>query len=118
MKRTKGLEIAVVVGSLLAIGYFALAGGGDLEGSEARRLVEQGARLVDVRTPQEFADGHIDGAVNIPVQELDRRLTELEPKNEPIVLYCRSGRRSSDAARMLTEAGYTSVHDLGAMSRW
>jgi rhodanese-related sulfurtransferase len=118
MKRNKALETAVVVASLVGIGYFAFAGGGDVEGSEARRLVDQGARLVDVRTPEEFAAGHLDGAVNIPVQELDGRMAELEPKGEPIVLYCRSGRRSRDAARMLMEAGYTDVHDLGAMSRW
>jgi rhodanese-related sulfurtransferase len=56
--------------------------------------------------------------VNIPVQELDGRMSELEPKDRPIVVYCRSGNRSGRAARMLKEAGYVSVHDLGAMTRW
>ena len=84
----------------------------------SRRLVEAGARLVDVRTPQEFANGHIPGAVNMPVQDLERRMGELTGKDRPIVLYCRSGARSSSAARMLKSAGYTEVHDLGAMSRW
>ena len=56
---------------------------------EARRLVESGARLVDVRTPGEFAAGHLPGAINIPVQDLERRLHELGPKQAPIVVYCR-----------------------------
>jgi phage shock protein E len=111
--------MALALMGLLAIGWFVLGiGAGDVGSEDARRLVEDGARLVDVRTPGEFADSHIDGAVNIPVQELDRRMAELEPKDGPIVLYCRSGRRSSSAARMLKDAGYTAVHDLGPMWRW
>ncbi len=112
------LKIAVVLAVVLVVGYLALMRGGDVTGSDARRLVESGARLVDVRTREEFAAGHLPGAVNIPVQELDRRMAELEPKGEPVVLYCRSGNRSGRAARMLKGAGYSAVHDLGAMSRW
>ena len=108
--------IAAVV--LLAIGYFAMTKGGDTTGARARELVKAGARLVDVRTPGEFAAGHLPGAVNIPVQELDARLAELHPKDGAIVLYCRSGRRSSSAARTLQSAGFMDVHDLGAMSSW
>jgi rhodanese-related sulfurtransferase len=112
------LKIGLIVLAALAFGYFLFARGGDVTGSDARRLVESGARLVDVRTPAEFAAGHIPGAVNIPVQELERRMRELEPKDRPIVLYCRSGNRSGRAARMLKSAGYTNIHDLGPMSRW
>jgi phage shock protein E len=100
------------------VAYLVHMRGGDVTGSDARRLVGSGARLVDVRTREEFAAGHLPGAVNIPVQELDRRMAELEPKGEPLVLYCRSGSRSGRAARMLKGAGYSAVHDLGAMSRW
>lgn len=110
------LIFAIVIA--LATGYLLLKGRGDVSNSEARRLVEAGARLVDVRTPQEFAAGHIPGAVNIPVQDFERRMGELTGKERPIVLYCRSGARSSRAARMLKSAGYAEVHDLGAMSRW
>lgn len=59
----------------------------------------------------------IPGAVNIPVQDLDRRIGELEPKDGPVVVYCRSGNRSGRATRVLKTAGYAKVHDLGAMSR-
>jgi phage shock protein E len=110
--------IALLIALALVVGYLLLSRRGDVAGVEARRLVEGGARLVDVRTPEEFGDGHLPGAVNIPVQELDRRMAELEPKNETIVLYCRSGNRSGKSARMLKAAGFADVHDLGAMSRW
>lgn len=114
MIMTAGITIVVV----LAIAYLLLAKRGDTSSAEARRLVEAGARLVDVRTPQEFAAGHIPRAINIPVQELERRMGELTEKDRPIVVYCRSGIRSGSAARMLARAGYADVHDLGAMSRW
>lgn len=112
--------LQIVVGSLVvaAIVWLLFLRGGGVSGSEARRLVGSGALLVDVRTPKEFSTGHIDGAVNIPLQGLDQRLGELGAKDRAIVLYCRSGNRSGRARRMLESAGFRSVHDLGAMSRW
>ena len=103
---------------LLAVGYLLMRSGGDVSVEEAQRLVREGATLVDVRTRSEFAAGHIEGAVNIPVQELDGRAGELGAREKPLVLYCRSGARSSRAASRLKEQGFTQVHDLGAMSRW
>ncbi len=73
--------------------------------------------LVDVRTPEEFRGGHIPGAVNIPLQSLQSRLSEL-PQDETVVLYCRSGNRSADAARILERAGYESVYDMGGIIAW
>lgn len=73
--------------------------------------------LLDVRTPEEFAGGHIPGAVNIAVQELAQRLDEL-PGDQPIVIYCRSGNRSAQAAQILAGAGYTKVYDLGGIIDW
>jgi phage shock protein E len=89
-----------------------------INGSDAHVLVERGARLVDVRSPDEFQAGHLPRAVNIPVQDLAQRIAELEPKDGAIVLYCHSGRRSAEAARKLREAGYSAVYDLGGMNRW
>lgn len=85
---------------------------------DAHQLVAQGAALVDVRSPAEFAAGHIEGAINIPVEELPGRLAEVGPHEKPVVLYCRSGRRSANAAALLRQAGFQSVHDIGAMSNW
>lgn len=91
---------------------------GKTSSAEARRLVAEGARLVDVRSPGEFAGRHLDGALNIPVGDLPGRLSELGAKDAPIVLYCASGARSGRAASFLRGAGYTRVSDLGAMGRW
>lgn len=114
----KMLPTLLAVALVLVVGYFMFMKGGDVTSAEARRLVQAGARLVDVRTPGEFAAGHIEGAVNIPVQELDARMSELQPKDAAVVVYCRSGKRSGNAARMLKSAGFAVVHDLGPMSRW
>lgn len=85
---------------------------------KAKKMVEGGARLVDVRSPEEYGSGHLDGAVNIPVGELDSRLAELEPKDKPIVVYCASGFRSARAAKALSAAGFSEVGDLGSMDDW
>lgn len=83
---------------------------------EAHAKVEQGAVLLDVRTPGEFAGGHVEGAVNIPVQALGERLGELE-KDRPLVVYCRSGARSHAAVKLLRDRGYD-AHDLGPRHAW
>jgi rhodanese-related sulfurtransferase len=77
----------------------------------------EGHLLLDVRTAEEFAQGHIPGAVNISVQELGDRLSEV-PRDEPVVVYCRSGNRSATAAQLLRDAGYTAVFDLGGIRAW
>ena len=86
--------------------------------SEARILVERGeATLLDVRTVQEYREGHVEGAVNIPVQVLQERLDEL-PRDKPVVVYCRSGKRSATAKRMLDAQGFVRVIDIGEMPDW
>lgn len=114
----KMLPTLLVIAVVLVAAYFIFMKGGDVNSAEARQLVKAGARLVDVRTPDEFAAGHIPGAINIPVQQLDARMGELQPKDAGIVVYCRSGHRSGNAARMLKGAGFAAVRDLGPMSRW
>lgn len=73
--------------------------------------------LVDVRTPEEFFSGHISGSVNIPLQVLNQRMDEI-PRDIPVVLYCRSGNRSAEAARLLERAGYSRIYDLGGVIAW
>jgi rhodanese-related sulfurtransferase len=90
----------------------------DVSSEEAKRLVSQGGLLVDVRSPGEFASGHIDGARNIPVSEIGARSSELGASDRPIVLYCASGTRSAMAARSLRGKGFTRVYNLGAASNW
>ncbi len=90
--------------------------GAVVAGAEARRLVEDGATLLDVRTGEEYGDEHLPGAVNIPVDDLAARLGEV-PQQHPVVVYCRSGNRSARAARTLIDKGYQ-VRDLGPMDAW
>lgn len=80
----------------------------------ARALVADGAHLVDVRTPQEFAQGALPGAVNVPLQELFAGVQQFE-SNRPLVLYCASGARSHQAAQALSLFGRDGVHDLGGI---
>jgi phage shock protein E len=83
---------------------------------EARERVASGATLLDVRTREEFSSGHLPGAINIPVQELGARVSEL-PKGRDVVVYCRSGARSATACAILGARGLETL-DLGSMSAW
>jgi len=87
----------------------------------AARLAKQpGTVILDVRTPQEYAQGRLEGAVLLPVGELSQRLDDLpKDKKTPVLVYCATGRRSLDAGRFLTEQGYTAVHELqGGITAW
>ena len=90
----------------------------DLSPDRARELVKGGASLIDVRSPAEFAAGHIPGARNIPVGDVGRRSAELGPVDRPVIVYCASGTRSAMARRTLRAAGFQKVENLGPMSRW
>lgn len=89
--------------------------------AEAKAILESGAGyvLLDVRTPEEFAGGHIRGALLLPYTEIrERAAQELPDKDMSIVLYCRSGRRSAIAAAELVRMGYVNVYDAGSIYDW
>lgn len=134
--------VAVVILALVAVGAVLLLGNGESDDSEAAlsdsapvaladlsseitpqqynaAFLEANAShfLLDVRTPQEFQEGHLENASNIAVEILDSRLAEVPP-DQPIVLYCRSGNRSAQAAQILRANGYTQVYDLGGIIDW
>ncbi|MCX4243576.1 rhodanese-like domain-containing protein [Paraliomyxa miuraensis] len=96
----------------------------DRDPALAHRLVEQeGALLLDVRSPEEFAQEHLPGAHNVPHTEIDARWDELATlvgpdPNRPIVVYCRSGRRSGIAKEALLAQGYRQITNLGGISDW
>jgi phage shock protein E len=111
------LVLAVLAIIFAAVIYFRFSAV-RISGAEARKLVADGAMLVDVRSPEEFSGGHIEGAIGIPIQELSGRMDELGTKSGEIVLYCQSGSRSAMAKRLLESNGFTNVHDLGGIGRW
>ena len=85
----------------------------------ARALLAQGATLVDVRTPEEYAEGHLDGALNIDYLEIGARAeSELPDKSAPILLYCSLAKRSAQAAGTLRALGYTAVYNLGSIRNY
>ena len=82
----------------------------------AHNAVENGAVIVDVRTKKEFRAKHIKGAINLPIQELHNSYVRLS-KNKEIVVYCRSGSRSSTATKLLRQHGFT-VYDVATQGDW
>ncbi|MBL8992074.1 MAG: rhodanese-like domain-containing protein, partial [Spirochaetia bacterium] len=79
--------------------------------------IKKGAKIIDVRTPEEFRLGHYPDAVNIPVDQIAGRISELgQDKSVPIVAYCASGGRSASALRTLVASGFTDVTNAGGLS--
>lgn len=74
--------------------------------------------FLDVRTPEEYAEGHVQGAMLIPVQELEKRLSEV-PKDRRVYVYCHSGKRSMKASNMLVGAGFSNIENIeGGIVAW
>ncbi len=115
MTREEFFRYAPFLALVLFLGLKFFMSRPDASGTQVQTLLRQGATLVDVRSPGEFASGHINGAINIPVDQIRSRMSEI-PSGKPVVLYCRSGARSSSAAQTLRSAGRTDVHNAGAMS--
>jgi len=86
----------------------------------ASAMKQSNVTVLDVRTREEYIEGHIAGAVLIPVQELQERLSEIEKsKNQSVLVYCRSGHRSTVASKILNESGFQSVTNLtGGIKAW
>ena len=92
-----------------------------INGAEAKALMdsESGYIIIDARTQSEYDDGHIPGAILIPEYEIaDRAEKELPDKDQLILVYCRSGRRSKIAAEELVKLGYTNVKEFGGIIDW
>ena len=92
-----------------------------INGAEAKALMdkESGYIIIDARTQSEYDEGHIPGAILIPEYEIAQRAeSELPDKNQLILVYCRSGRRSKIAAEELVKLGYTNVKEFGGIIDW
>lgn len=91
----------------------------EISPQELRRLLAaDGCFLLDIRDPEELADGRISGSVPVPMERLEEKLSGMR-KDLPLVLYCRTGRRSRAAAQALREAGFADVRSLtGGLEAW
>ncbi len=105
------VALAVVVAFLVVQRLRA----GKAPASVVSEKIRSGAKIIDVRTPQEFAGASYPKAENIPLDVLPSRVADL-PKDRPIVLYCASGARSARATRVLKRAGFTDVVNAGGLS--
>ena len=88
---------------------------------EAVAMMEQecGYIILDVRTPEEFAEKHIPNAINVPNETIGAdEISQLPDKDQLIMVYCRSGRRSKEAAGKLTKLGYTNIVEFGGIIDW
>ena len=93
----------------------------NITAEEAKKIMdtEEGYILLDVRTQEEYDQGHIPGAILIPNTEIEGRAEEvLTDKDQLILVYCRSGRRSKMAAEILVELGYTNIMEFGGIIDW
>lgn len=95
----------------------------DRDPALAKKLVSEGAVLLDVRTVEEYAERHLDKSVNIPIDKLNAQMSEVEKltsgdKTKPIVVYCQAGGRAGRAKTLLAAAGYTQVTNLGGIDAW
>ncbi len=108
------IGIAVVAGVLFLLKQKSLVGTKIVKDI----MSEKEFMLIDVRTPQEYQGGNIKGAVNLPLDNITRDISQTaSDKSQKLLLYCRSGARSGMAVRLLKKQGYTNVFNLGSFSR-
>ncbi len=103
---------------VLIVALFALKRLRQVPAAKARELLSNNALVIDVRSSDEFATDHVKGAVNLPLEQIQRRIGSIEPDHSrPILVHCLSGTRSAMACRILRGLGYSDVHNLGSLSR-
>ena len=118
---TKNIQkiLAALCLALLLAGCTSLdsAGYTQVSSEKAAQLMEDydDEIVLDVRTPEEYAEAHIPGAINVPNEE---PIAELPDKDQIILVYCRSGNRSKEAAQKLADQGYTNVIEFGGIKDW
>ena len=127
MRICKGWILLLLI-SLSLLGITACGGGKEKSSTYEQITAEQAKAMmdtqkdyiiIDARTPEEFAEGHIENAILIPEYEIAGRAEkELPNKEQLILVYCRSGRRSKIAATELVKLGYTNVKEFGGIMDW
>ncbi|MCQ5365854.1 rhodanese-like domain-containing protein [Anoxybacillus salavatliensis] len=104
---------------LLIISGYAQERYTNISVDEAAQMIQKGDVVVlDVRTEEEYASGHIPGAMLLPLQQLQERINELK-KDETYIVVCRSGNRSAQASELLAKEGFTNIYNMtGGMNEW
>lgn len=102
----KRIVFIIITGALLGLQSCTVTTAGKV--STVKEQMENGAFLVDVRTPEEFEEGSVNGAVNIPLSEIESRIAEFQDKPS-VIVFCRSGIRAGEAKQILEENGISNV---------
>jgi len=127
MEKKQLLNIGYWILFIAILGYLAYSKGWifsnfeSITPKEAQALLQSGEKvtLLDVRTPDEFTKEHIEGAILIPLQTLDKNLALIaNVKNQKILVYCHSGSRSVSASRLLADNGFTPLNVSGGITEW
>ena len=100
------------------MGFFDLFKHTDINQGVAQFQQTSNAMLVDVRTPEEYREGHIPGSINLPLQVMGLAERLVPNKQTTVYVYCQSGGRSRQAAQVLRQMGYNNVENLGGISAW
>lgn len=111
----------LLIGVFLLVGCSNSSNNGLISYMEAKeKIINEGAVVVDVRTTDEYNEKHIGGAVLLTLDTIneDTVSSVIDSKDTPIIVYCRSGNRSSQALTKLESLGYTEVYDLGSIDNW
>ena len=98
--------------------FFDFMKGPDINRGVKEYSTTDGAVLLDVRTPDEYRQGHIPGSKNVPLQSIDKVTVMINNKATPIFVHCLSGARSRQAAAILQQMGYTYVKNIGGISAY
>lgn len=97
------------------MGFFSFLQSKDINVGVQDYLSTDGAVLLDVRTTEEYAEGHIEKSINMPLQNIEQATDLIKDKSSPLFVYCQSGGRSAQAAGFLKKMGYTNVNDIGGI---
>jgi phage shock protein E len=110
--------IIVAVSFVLFIGYLFLRRRGQVSAEDAAEHLKRGALIIDVRSPVEYAAGHLPRAINIPLPQIESLIAgKVKDKNQVLLLHCESGMRSGVAKDKLSALGYTHAFNLGSYNR-
>ena len=103
---------------LIIVVFLILKQRGVASADQVNSALQKGAKIIDVRSAEEYASGHLEKAVNIPVGELETRISQcVTNKEQPLLLHCASGVRSGHGKRILQKLGYSQVLNVGGYGR-
>lgn len=98
--------------------FGSLFSGADINAGVEEFTKTQGAKLIDVRSKQEYNSGHIEKSINIPLDRLEMIDNKVKGKDTPLFVYCQSGARSAQATNIFKQMGFTNVHNIGGIASY